>query len=102
MPAWFVVILSVSGDSTPRSGFPISIAVFWIGGMVLWLTAISFSILGAVRASQGGGVGGQVLYGSILGVIAVSEILQPDLAGIAWPLVLVAIGILLLVRGRSG
>ena len=53
MPAWFVVIVSVSGDSTPRSGFPISIAVFWIGGMVLWLTAFSFSILGAVRASQG-------------------------------------------------
>ncbi len=63
---------------------------------------LAFLFIAAVRASQGGGVGWQALYGAILGVIAISEILQPDLAGIAWPLVLVAIGILLLVRGRSG
>ena len=53
MPAWIVIILTTAGNSTRRSGFPISIAIFWIAGMLLWLTAISFSILGAVRASQG-------------------------------------------------
>ncbi len=60
---------------------------------------LAFLFIAAIRAVQGGGVGWQALYGAILVVIAVSEILQPDLAGIAWPLVLVAIGILLLVRG---
>jgi hypothetical protein len=34
-------------------------------------------------------------------VIALSEIMRPDLAGIAWPLILVAIGVLLLVRGAN-
>jgi hypothetical protein len=62
---------------------------------------LAFLFIAAIRAAQHGGVGWQALYGSILVVIAVSEIVQPDLAGIAWPLVLVAIGVLLLVRGRS-
>ncbi|HET7703564.1 MAG TPA: hypothetical protein VFK35_09200 [Candidatus Limnocylindrales bacterium] len=63
---------------------------------------LAFLFIAAVRSVQGGGVGWQALYGAILAVIAVSEIVQPDLAGVAWPLILVAIGILLLVRGRSG
>ena len=60
---------------------------------------LAFLFIAAIRAAQGGGVGWQALYGAILAAIAVSQILQPDLAGIAWPLVLVAMGILLLVRG---
>ena len=60
---------------------------------------LAFLFVAAVRAWRGGGVGWQALYGAILVVIAGSEIVQPDLAGIAWPLVLVAIGLLLLVRG---
>lgn len=64
---------------------------------------LAFLFIASIRASQGGGVGWQALYGSILGVIAVSEIVLPDLAALAWPLVLVVIGVLLLVRGgRSG
>lgn len=62
---------------------------------------LAFLFVAAVRASRGGGVGWQALYGAILVVIAGSEIVKPDLAGIAWPLVLVAIGILLLVRGTG-
>ena len=62
---------------------------------------LAFMFIAAVRAWRGGGVGWQALYGAILVVIAGSEIVQPDLAGIAWPLVLVAIGILLLVRGTG-
>ncbi|MEA2519824.1 MAG: hypothetical protein QOF49_1904 [Chloroflexota bacterium] len=60
---------------------------------------LAFLFIAAIRASQGGGTGWQALYGSILVVIAVSEILQPNLAGVALPLVLVAIGVVLLVRG---
>jgi len=62
---------------------------------------LAFLFVAAVRAWRSGGVGWQALYGAILVVIAGSEIVQPDLAGIAWPLVLVAIGLLLLVRGTG-
>lgn len=62
---------------------------------------LAFLLVAAVRAWRGGGVGWQALYGSILVLIAGSEIVKPDLAGIAWPLIIVAIGVLLLVRGRS-
>lgn len=60
---------------------------------------LAFLFIAAVRASQGGGVGWQALYGGILVAIGGSEIVKPDLAGLAWPLILVAIGLLLLVRG---
>ena len=62
---------------------------------------LAFLFVAGVRAWRSGGVGWQALYGAILVVIAGSEIVQPDLAGIAWPLVLVAIGLLLLVRGTG-
>ena len=62
---------------------------------------LAFLFVAAVRAWRGGGVGWQALYGGILVVIAGSEIVQPDLAGLAWPLVLVGIGLLLLIRGTS-
>ena len=62
---------------------------------------LAFLFVAAVRAFQGGGVGWQALYGGILVVIAGSEIVQPDLAGIAWPLILVGIGAILLIRGTS-
>ncbi len=54
-----------------------------------------------VRAVRGGGWGWQLMWGSILGVLGAVEILQPDISGIAFPLILVAIGILLLVGSRN-
>jgi hypothetical protein len=63
---------------------------------------LAFLFIAAVRAAQSGGFGWQALYGSILVVIALTEILQPDLAGIGLPLVLVGIGVVLLLRGRQG
>jgi hypothetical protein len=63
--------------------------------------SLAFLFIAAVRAWRGGGFGWQALYGGILLVIALSEILRPDLAGIAWPLILVGIGALLLIRGSN-
>ena len=63
--------------------------------------SLAFLFIAAVRAWRGGGYGWQALYGGILLVIALSEILRPDLAGIAWPLILVGIGALLLIRGAN-
>src|SRR3954452_8842505 len=58
---------------------------------------LAFLFVAAVRAWRGGGTGWQALYGAILVLLGGSEIVKPDLAGIAWPLILVAIGLLLLV-----
>ncbi len=63
--------------------------------------ALAFFFVASVRWARGGGVGWQALYGAILAVIGLTEIVQPDLAGIAWPLILVAIGLLLVLRGSS-
>jgi hypothetical protein len=61
---------------------------------------LAFLFVAAVRATQGGGVGWQVLYGGILVVLGGSSVVKPDIADLAWPLILVAIGLLLLLRGR--
>jgi hypothetical protein len=61
---------------------------------------LAFLFIAAVRASQGGGMGWQALYGGILVLIGGTEVVKPDVADLAWPLILVAIGLLLLVRGR--
>jgi hypothetical protein len=61
---------------------------------------LAFLLIAAVRASQGGGVGWQALYGGILLLIGGTEVVKPDVADLAWPLILVAIGLLLLFRGR--
>jgi hypothetical protein len=62
---------------------------------------LAFLFIAAVRAWRGGGVGWQGLYGAILVLIGGSQIAKPDLAAIAWPLLLVVIGGLLLFRGGS-
>jgi hypothetical protein len=60
---------------------------------------LAFLFVAAVRAAQHGGVGWQALYGTILVLIAGTEIINAEFAGLAWPIILVAIGVLLLVRG---
>lgn len=60
---------------------------------------LAFLFIAAIRAAQRGGLGWQALYGSILVLVAGSEIIVPTLAGVAWPLLIVAIGVLLLARG---
>jgi hypothetical protein len=60
---------------------------------------LAFLFIAAIRMSQGGGIGWQALYGAILVLIGGSEVVKPDVAGLAWPLILVAIGLVLLFRG---
>ena len=62
---------------------------------------LAFLFIAAVRAWRGGGYGWQALYGGVLLLIGGSEIAKPDLAGIAWPIILVAVGLILLIRGSS-
>lgn len=60
---------------------------------------VAFLFVAAVRAWRGGGTGWQALYGLILVVVGGSSIVKPDLAAIAWPLLLVLVGAVLLFRG---
>ena len=62
---------------------------------------LAFFLVAAVRLWRGGGVGWQAFYGGILVLIGGSQIAKPDLAALAWPLLLVAIGAFLLIRGRG-
>jgi hypothetical protein len=62
---------------------------------------LAFFFVAAIRLWRGGGVGWQAFYGGILVLIGGSQIAKPDLAAIAWPLLLVAVGALLLIRGRG-
>jgi hypothetical protein len=62
---------------------------------------LAFLFVAAIRLWRGGGVGWQVFYGGILLLIGGSQVAKPDLAAIAWPLLLVVVGALLLIRGRG-
>jgi hypothetical protein len=62
---------------------------------------LAFLFIAAVRAWRKGGIGWQAFYGTILVLIGGSQMAKPDLAAIAWPLLLVGIGAVLLVRGTQ-
>jgi hypothetical protein len=62
---------------------------------------LAFLFIAAVRAARGGGWGWQLMWGGILALLGAFEILQPDISGIAFPLILVAIGIVLLAGSRN-
>jgi len=59
---------------------------------------LAFLFIAGVRWTRGGGVGWQALYGGVLVLIGGSEIAKPDLAGVAWPLLLVAVGVGIIAR----
>jgi hypothetical protein len=61
---------------------------------------VAFLFIAVVRAVRGGGWGWQLLWGGVLTGLGAVEILQPNVAGIALPLILVAIGVLLLAGSR--
>jgi hypothetical protein len=62
---------------------------------------LAFLFIAAVRAVRGGGWGWQLLWGGVLVLLGGVEITQPDVAGIALPLIIVAIGVLLLIGSRN-
>jgi len=62
---------------------------------------LAFLFIAVVRSVRGGGWGWQLMWGSILALLGAVEILQPDISGIALPLIIVAIGVLLLVGSRN-
>ena len=62
---------------------------------------IAFLFIAVIRAVRGGGWGWQLLWGSVLVLLGGVEITQPNVAGIALPLVIVGIGVLLMIGSRG-
>jgi hypothetical protein len=61
---------------------------------------LAFMFIAAARSWRSGGWGWQLIAGVVLLALGLSEMALPDLAALAVPLLLVALGVVLLLRGR--
>jgi hypothetical protein len=61
---------------------------------------IAFLFVALVRASRGGGIGWQALFGVLLVALGASEMALPDAASLVLPILVVALGVVLLTRDR--
>jgi len=62
---------------------------------------VAFLFIALVRVSRGGGIGWQAVIGIILVALGGSELALPDAASLVLPVLLVAVGLLLLTRRRD-
>ena len=62
---------------------------------------LAFLFIALVRVSRGGGIGWQALIGVLLVALGGSQMALPDAASLVLPILLVALGLVLLTRGRS-
>ena len=62
---------------------------------------LAFLFVALVRATRGGGVGWQAAIGVILVALGGAQLALPDLAQVILPILLVAVGLVLLTRDRS-
>jgi hypothetical protein len=62
---------------------------------------VAFLFIALVRASSGAGWGWQAGLGAILAAIGGSSLVLPGFSDLVWPAILVALGIILLVRATS-
>ncbi|MBI2781389.1 MAG: hypothetical protein HYX55_06300 [Chloroflexi bacterium] len=63
---------------------------------------VALLFIALVRLTRGGGIGWQALIGMILVALGASELAVPDAVGLVLPILLVAGGLVLLTRDRSG
>ncbi|MHB8960405.1 MAG: hypothetical protein ACYDAN_12330 [Candidatus Limnocylindrales bacterium] len=63
---------------------------------------IAFLLIALVRTASGAGWGWQAGLGVILVAIGASTIAVPNFSDLVWPLLLVVLGVLLLLRSSSG
>jgi hypothetical protein len=61
---------------------------------------VAFLVIALVRATSRGGWGWQLILGAILVALGASEMALPDLADVTLPLLLIALGIVLVTRRR--
>ena len=71
-------------------------------GLSTFSFGIAFLFIAAVRAASGGGVGWQLWFGGLLALLGGVNIANASLGGLILPILLVALGAALLVRGMGG
>ena len=71
-------------------------------GLTTFFLGVAFLFIAAVRLATGGGVGWQLWFGGLLAVIGGAQIANAPLGGYILPVILVALGLLLIVRGTGG
>jgi len=70
-------------------------------GVGTFCLGVAFLFIAAVRAASGAGWGWQAGLGVILALIGGSSLAVPQLDDLLWPLVLVVLGGILLIRARA-
>lgn len=63
---------------------------------------VAFLFIALVRAASHGGFGWQAVLGAILVAIGASSMAIPGFSDLVWPLLLVALGVIVLVRAGAG
>jgi hypothetical protein len=71
-------------------------------GLMTFFLGVAFLFIAAVRLATGGGLGWQLWFGGLLAVIGGAQIANAPLGGYILPVILVALGLLLIVRGAGG
>ena len=71
-------------------------------GLSTFSLGIAFLFIAVVRAATGGGIGWQLWFGGLLALLGGVNIANASLGGLILPLVLVALGGALLLRGMGG
>jgi hypothetical protein len=70
-------------------------------GMSTLAFGLAFLFVAFVRGTRGGGVGWQAAIGVILVALGGAQLALPDMANVILPILLVAVGLVLLTRDRS-
>jgi hypothetical protein len=71
-------------------------------GLSTFSFGIAFLFIAAVRAVSGGGIGWQLWFGGFLTLLGAVNIAGASFGGYVVPIVLVALGLLLILRGAPG
>jgi hypothetical protein len=70
-----------------------------VDGLGTFSFGVAFLFIAAVRAASGGGWGWQAIFGGLLALLGVVNMTSPDVGGLLVPIVLLALGALLLLSG---
>jgi hypothetical protein len=76
-------------------------AGFDADGLTTFSLGIAFLFIAAVRAATGGGAGWQLWLGGLLAIVGGASIANTSIAGLLIPILLVALGLLLILRGST-
>ena len=68
-------------------------------GLGTFCFGVAFLFIAAVRAATGGGIGWQAWFGGLLALLGGVNMVSPEVGGLIVPIVLVAIGVLLVFGG---